>query len=94
MSDEFNKLEMDMMFETANGITMEMIKNDKLSLDDDENKELVVNWLRANLAKSPQILSVLECVATLLYKDDMEREYVNQFINRVRELSNDIQDKW
>ena len=84
--------EEDIIFNEANNIVIEKVKSKELSLNKDE--ELLISWLIVNLSKSPKILSVLECWATLLYKDDMEREYINQFINRIREVSNSQKNEW
>ena len=80
------------MLKESNEIMIKEVKEEVITLDDD--KELLVNWLRANLSQSPQILTILECFAQLLYDDNMEREYIIQFINRVREVSNQVESKW
>ena len=94
IDDMENQFMMNAMFEAANEVTIEKIKEGEITLDNEEDKKLLVYWLRANLSKSNKILSVLEVWAELLYEDDMEREYIIQFINRIREMSNSITDTW
>ena len=83
-----------MMLHEANNVMLTEIEEGKLSFENERDKELLVNWLRANLASSDKILSILEAWAMLLYNDDMEREYIVQFINRVREVANSADNKW
>ena len=83
-----------MMLHEANNVMLTEIEEGKLSFENEKDKELLVNWLRANLANSDKILSILEAWAMLLYNDDMEREYIVQFINRVREVANSADNKW
>lgn len=83
-----------MMLHEANNVMLTEIEEGKLSFENEKDKELLVNWLRANLASSDKILSILEAWAILLYNDDMEREYIIQFINRVREVANSADNKW
>lgn len=83
-----------MMLHEANNVMLTEIEEGKLSFENEKDKELLVNWLRANLASSDKILSILEAWAILLYNDDMEREYIIQFINRVREVANSADNRW
>lgn len=77
-----------MMLSEANNEMISKVKKGELTLEDSESEELLLAWLRANLNESGQILSILECWANLLYQDNMEREYIIQFINRIREKAN------
>lgn len=92
--DMMNDIEVGLMFEMANEAMIEQVKEGNLSLDNKQDKNLLVSWLRANLTKSPKILSVLKTWTTILYEDNMEREYVTQFINRIREMGNSTVDEW
>lgn len=94
IDDIENKFMINAMFEAANETMIEQVKKGELTLKNEKDKELLIYWLRANLSKSNKILSVLEAWAELLYEDDMEREYIVQFINRIREMSNLITDTW
>lgn len=94
IDDMENKFMINAMFEAANETMIEQVKKGELTLKNEKDKELLIYWLRANLSKSNKILSVLEAWAELLYEDDMEREYIVQFINRIREMSNLITDTW
>ena len=92
--DMMNNIEAGLMFDMANEAMIEQVKEGKLSLDNKQEKDLLISWLRANLTKSPKILSVLEAWTIILYEDNMEREYVTQFINRIREMGNSTVDEW
>ena len=94
IDDMENKFMINAMFEAANETMIEQVRKGELTLKNEKDKELLIYWLRANLSKSNKILSVLEAWAELLYEDDMEREYIVQFINRIREMSNSITDTW
>ena len=80
------RMMIEMMLMQATGEAIEEIHNGNLTLEED--REILTTLLKANLAKHSQILSLLEAYAELLYKDTMEREYINQFLNRIRELAN------
>ena len=88
------RIALDFIMSEANDVMIQQVKDGELTLKDDKERELLVTWLRANLSKSDKMLSILEAWAILLYEDDMEREYIVQFINRVREMSNSITNTW
>ncbi len=94
MIGDMDSLGIDAVFGMANDVMIEQVKQGELTLDDPQAKDLLVSWLRANLSKSNKILSILEAWADLLYDDNMEKEYIIQFINRVREMSNSTMDTW
>ena len=94
IGDMDSNLAIDAVFGMANDVMIEQVKQGELTLDNPQSKDLLVSWLRANLSKSNKILSVLEAWADLLYDDNMEKEYIIQFINRVREMSNSTMDTW
>lgn len=88
------RMALEFIMSEANDVMIQQVKDGELTLQDEQEKELLVAWLRANLSKSDKILSILEAWAILLYEDDMEREYITQFINRVREMANSTDNKW
>ena len=88
------RIALEFIMSEANDAMIQQVKDGELTLKDEQEKELLVAWLRANLNKSDKMLSILESWAILLYEDDMEREYITQFINRVREMANSTDNKW
>ena len=88
------RMALEFIMSEANDVMIQQVKDGELTLKDEQEKELLVAWLRANLNKSDKMLSILESWAILLYEDDMEREYITQFINRVREMANSTDNKW
>ena len=88
------RMALEFIMSEANDVMIQQVKDGEITLKDEQEKELLVAWLRANLNKSDKMLSILESWAILLYEDDMEREYITQFINRVREMANSTDNKW
>lgn len=67
----------------ANNMTIQAIEEGRIDLDD----EVLPPFLAANLIANPQIIDVLKAVNGLIM-ENMEKEYVDFFLEKVREIAN------
>ena len=81
---------MNKMREEANKSTIEEIKNGNISMD--KNYEILPYFLSANLTSNPQIIDVFEAMAEVIMGEDMKKEYVLFFLNKIREIANDTKE--
>ena len=73
---------MDMMRESANQHTIDAINEGRISLED----EVIPPFLACNLITNPQIIDILKAMNGLLMSE-MEKEYVDFFLNKIQEIA-------